>query len=98
MSGGFAVELEKLQKIHAKKLPLAIGNLDDALAGVDRASSEAFRAFSGHADLCADVERQWVAASLFLYRVMKRNRDMLNLTREALAQVEQRYRELDGAD
>lgn len=98
MAEGFKVNLEYLRRTHDEKLPLAIGNLDSALAALQRASEETAAAFEGKADLCRGAEQAWGAMNNFLARIMERNRETLDLTREAIKQVHQRYSELEGIE
>lgn len=96
MSEGFTTNLGYLNKIHSEKLPLVVQNQQDTLTGIERALDETERAFHGPSDICLEAQSAWEAAGTFLARIVQRNHDTLELTRDAVAEIAQRYQELEG--
>lgn len=97
MANGFTADLDQLRRIHHQDLPLLLSNYDAVLRAMEHAMDETPAAFDGAADLCAGARDAWTSAGSIMHRIATRNRDAIDATRRAMAEIEKRYRELDDA-
>jgi uncharacterized protein YukE len=85
MPDGFTMEVGHLRTVGNTMLPKAITNVDDTVSQLKAARKEEAAAFSSSA------YRAWQDAAGALHKVLTANRDTLDLGRQAILEIADRY-------
>ena len=98
-SGAFEVELDELEKVATEKLPMAISDLGIAAEQVMSTVPLELLAFTpgpGGTKVLEGVSKAWGGAFLRIASDVAANRENLDLAREAVLEIVERYRRADG--
>ncbi|GAB2968282.1 hypothetical protein [Saccharothrix stipae] len=96
---GFSVEVDELRQVATDKLPMAITDLEVTggyVGGTLPTSLSAFASGTGGTDVLNGVATAWVEVFDQVFRDIKDNRDNLDLARQAVLEIVERYRYADG--
>ncbi|MBB5801043.1 hypothetical protein F4560_000811 [Saccharothrix ecbatanensis] len=96
---GFSVEVDELRRVATDKLPMAITDLEVAGGYVGDTlsmSANAFASGSDVTDVLNGVTTAWTEVFAQVFRDIKDNRDNLDLARQAVLEIVERYRYADG--
>lgn len=98
-SGAFQVELEELEKVATEKFPMAIDDLTVAAGHVTSTLPLVIPAFApgpGGVKLLEGVSGAWGDAFQRILSDVVANRENLDLARQAVLEIVERYRRADG--
>lgn len=98
MSQGYSTNLDDLVEIASVNLPGAIANTETALNHADKANGLTKGAFFGAADLFSGLRADWSDTFDQIRTPMAKARDNLDLARQAIIEIEKRYRALEGEE
>lgn len=95
-AGGYTACLNGLNDIGTVYLVDALAQLDLAIENLDDADGESAGAFSGGAGLFPDLHMHWTGLYNTISPNLRKTRESLDLSRQAILAAEKRYRALEG--